>query len=249
MTAQLAHIFRHPIKSHGREALASVRLSEGRCLPFDRLWAVAHARARLEDGWTPCQMFTRAAKSPALMAITARLDEAERRVTLAHPERGEITLSPDDPADLPGFLDWVRPLCAPDRPPPARIVSAGRGMTDSPFESISILGLAALRALGQRLGRPLSPDRFRGNLWIEGIAPLEEFDWVGREITVGAARLKVVEPITRCTAIEANPETGRRDAPVLAALEHAYGHQEFGVYAEVVEGGEIAPGDAVGLVA
>ncbi|MCR9149451.1 MAG: MOSC domain-containing protein [Rhodobacteraceae bacterium] len=249
MTTRLAHIFRHPIKSHGREALASVHLSEGRCLPFDRLWAVAHEAARLEDGWTPCQMFSRGAKSPALMAITARLDEGARRVTLAHPDRGDITLAPDDPADLPGFLDWVRPLCAPDRPSPARIVSAGRGMTDSPYESVSILGLASLRALGQRLGRPLSPDRFRGNLWIENAAPFEEFDWVGREIAVGAARLKVVEPITRCTATEANPDTGRRDAPVLAALEDGYGHQEFGVYAEVVAGGEIAPGDAVRLVA
>lgn len=245
MTATLARITRHPIKAHGREDLASVTLTAGRCLPFDRLWAVAQEGAVLEDGWTRCQMFTRGAKSPALMAVTCRLDEAARRVTLAHPDRGEITIAPDDPADLPAFLAWAAPLNAPGRPAPARIVSAGRGMTDSPFESVAVLGMGSLRALGQRIGRDLSPHRFRGNLWIEGTAPFEEFDWVGQEITVGAARLRVVERITRCTATEADPATGRRDAPVLSVLEEAWGHRDFGVYAEVVGGGAVALGDAV----
>ena len=245
MTAQLAQIVRHPIKAHGREELGSVALSEGRCLPFDRHWAVAQEGAALEPGWNRCQMFTRGAKSPALMAVTCRLDERRRRVTLAHPDRGEITFAPDDPADLPAFLAWAAPLNDPGRPAPARIVTAGRGMTDSPFESVAVLGMASLRALGQRIGRALSPHRFRGNLWVEGLAPFEEFDWIGREITVGAARLRIVEPITRCRATEADPDTGRRDAPVLEALEAAWGHRDFGVYAEVVAGGRVALGDAV----
>ena len=249
MTARIAHIFRHPVKGHGREELASVLLTEGRCLPFDRHWAVAQDGAVLEDGWNRCQLFTRGAKSPALMAVTCRLDEAARRVTLAHPDRGEITIAPDDPADLPAFLDWVGPLNAAGRPAPARIVTAGRGMTDSPFESIAVLGLSSLRALGQRMGRDLSPHRFRGNLWIEGTAPFEEFDWIGREITVGAARLRIVERITRCTATEADPATGRRDAPVLSALEEAWGHQDFGVYAVAVSGGTVATGDPVAVAA
>ena len=42
----------------------------------------------------------------------------------------------------------------------------------------------------------------------------------------------------------ANPETGRRDADTLGALD-ALGHQEFGLYAEVVAGGTIRCGDGV----
>ena len=71
MTGRLAHIYRHPIKGHGREALASVRLSTGACLPFDRHWAVAHEAARLEPGWNPCVNFARGAKAPELMAIAS----------------------------------------------------------------------------------------------------------------------------------------------------------------------------------
>jgi uncharacterized protein YcbX len=118
-------------------------------------------------------------------------------------------------------------------------------MTDSDFPSVAILGLASLRALGQVMALDLDPRRFRGNLWVDGLAPWEEFDWVGREIRVGSAVLKVVEPIGRCAATEASPATGRRDAPVVKALRAATGETCFGVYAKVVSGGDVALGDAV----
>jgi hypothetical protein len=52
-----------------------------------------------------------------------------------------------------------------------------------------------------------------------------------------------VEPIGRCRATEANPDTGRRDANTLAALEDGWGHTQFGVYAMVRKGGRVAVGD------
>ena len=105
MNGTLAEIYRHPIKGHGREALASVRLLVGECLPWDRHWAVAHEAARLEPGWNRCVNFARGAKAPELMAITSTLDEATRTVTLHHPRRGDITFCPDDALDVARFLD------------------------------------------------------------------------------------------------------------------------------------------------
>ncbi len=246
MTLRLASIWRHPIKSHGREELASVLLSEGECLPGDRRWAVAHEAARLQPGWNPCANFHRGAKAPALMAITARTEGDA--VTLSHPDRPDITFRPDMAEDLSVFLDWVAPLSPPDRAQPARIVTAGRGMTDSDFPSVSVLGLASLRALSQRMGQDLSQHRFRGNLWIEGAAPFEEFDWIGRRLRIGEAELELREPITRCRATMANPETGRVDAETLTALESGWGHRDFGVYAVVTKPGRIAPEDRVDLI-
>jgi uncharacterized protein len=220
MTLTLAQICRHPIKAHGREDLASVLLEAGACLPNDRRWAVAHEAAKLVEGWNPCNNFHRGAKAPGLMAITS---------------------------ELPAFLAWLAPLAPSDRAQPARIVSAGRGMTDSAFPSISVLSLASLDALGRKLGQTLSPHRFRGNLWIDGAAPFAEFDWIGREIAIGDAVLRVEERITRCKATMANPDSGRIDADTLGALESAYGHRDFGVYAVVVKGGAIAVSNEVTL--
>jgi uncharacterized protein YcbX len=240
MSVTLAHITRHPIKAHGREDLASVRLCAGQGLPWDRHWAVAHEAAKLVPGWNPCQNFTRGAKAPGLMAITARLDESTARVTLCHPDLPDLTFAPDDPADLPGFLAWVAPLMPAGRAAPARIITAGRILSDSDFPSVAILNLASNRALSQRMGMALDRNRWRGNLWLDGLAPWQEFDLVGRRLRLGDAVLRVVEPITRCTATTANPATGKVDADTLGALEQGWGHRDFGVYAVVETGGDIA---------
>jgi uncharacterized protein YcbX len=109
-----------------------------------------------------------------------------------------------------------------------------------------VLNLASNRALGQRLGRELSIHRWRGNIWLDGLAPWQEFELIGREIALGGAVLRVECRITRCRATMANPATGHFDADTLGALD-GLGHQDFGVYARVVQGGRVAPGDAAVL--
>jgi uncharacterized protein len=248
MTGTLAHICRHPIKSHGREDLMSVLLSAGQGLPFDRHWAVAHDAAKLVAGWNPCVNFARGAKAPGLMAISARLDERTGAVTLMHPEKPDLTFRPDDADDLARFLDWVRDLNPADRAQPVQIVKAGIAMTDTDFPSVSIFGLASNRDLSIRMGQDLSPKRWRGNLWVDGLQPWAEFDWVGRDVQIGRAVLHVQERIVRCKATSANPSTGQIDADTLGALQGGFGHQDFGVYARVVSGGIVAIGDMVTLL-
>ena len=245
MTASLAHICRHPIKAHGREDLLSVLLKAGQGLPFDRQWAVAHDAAKLVAGWNPCVNFTRGAKAPALMAISARLDEATGTVTLMHPHKSDLIFHPDDADDLGRFLAWVHDLNPSDRAQPVQIVKAGVAMTDTDFPSVSIFGLASNLDLSSRMGQTLSQYRWRGNLWVDGLAPWAEFDWVGRDVQIGGAVLHVQERIVRCKATSANPSTGQVDADTLGALQGGFGHQEFGVYARVISGGVIALTDTV----
>jgi uncharacterized protein YcbX len=116
-------------------------------------------------------------------------------------------------------------------------------MTDSAYPSISVLNRASLAALGGRIGRPLAMERFRGNVWLDGLAPFAEFDLVGRDIRLGGARLRVRERITRCKATTVDPATGVSDADTLGALRAGWDHQDFGVYAEVLDGGRVAVGD------
>jgi hypothetical protein len=243
---RLSQIWRHPIKGIGAERLENVGLRVDRPLPLDRAWAVLEEGGEAAEGWRPCRNFVRGAKGPSLMAVSARVDG--ETIHLSHPDRPDLAIGPDgDGADLL-LLDWLRPIYPPDRRPPAALVRAPEtGMTDAPFPSVAVLNEASLRALSQRIGRPLDPRRFRGNLWLEGLAPWEEFDLPGKRLRIGEAELEVIEPIGRCRATEASPETGLRDTPTLAALEDGWGHTEFGVYAMVRRAGRVAVGDAVRL--
>lgn len=246
MTAAVREIWRHPIKAHGRERLAQVDLTAGAALPWDRAWAVAHEAARFDETaptWAHCRNFTRAAGSPSLMAIEARVEEATGRITLTHPARPEITIDPTEAEDAARFVAWAGPLTNPDRPQPARLVRApDQAMTDTDFPSISLINLASHAAVEAELGQTLSPLRWRGNLLIGGLAPWAEMDWPGKTLRLGEIELEVVEPIVRCMATTANPETGERDADTLGALKSGRGHQICGVYARVTRGGTLSEG-------
>lgn len=245
---RLASIWRHPIKAHGAEPLDAVTLEAGRTMPWDRVWAIAHTAAKVGPetlDWAPCANFSRGAKSPRLMAIRAEVDESRGRVRLTHPDVEPIDVDPDDPEEARTLVAWAAALASPDRPAPSFVVRARQGMTDSDYPTISLLNRASLAALGERMGKRLTEPRFRGNLWIEGLHAFGEFDLIGRDLRIGEARFRVSERITRCKATTADPETGLPDADTLGALRAGWGHQDFGVYLTVANGGRIAVGDAV----
>ena len=249
--AHVAHIWRHPIKSLGSERIDHVTLAAGRAMPFDRAWALAHTKTRFDfdaPEWVPCSSFLSGSVAPLFAAASAKVDETTGRLTLSHPRLPGLTIDPEDADDRARFRDWVTPICPEGVPGPLALVQApGRGMTDSDYPSVSVKSLASLRSLSGHMGVALDPRRFRGNIWLDGLEPWEEFNWVGREITIGGARLKVVERVVRCNATKNNPETGARDADTLGALEAQFGHKDFGVYCEVVEGGPVATSDLAKL--
>jgi uncharacterized protein YcbX len=245
---RVARLVRHPIKSAGFEQIETAALTEGAAFPFDRVWAVAHAAARLPEplAWAPKLQFLRGWASAELMAISCVSDPEARRVTLSHPRRETASFRPDDPADAARLIDWLRPLWPENRPEPARVVSLpGQAFTDQDQPLVSINSVASLADLSARMGLELSPHRFRGNIWVDGWKPWAELDLIGCEITIGTVRLRVEEPIGRCRATGANPDTGTQDADTMAALETHYGHTDFGVFARVIGRGAVALGDEV----
>lgn len=250
MTAHLAQIVRHPVKSAGFQTLQRAALIEGRPMPFDRVWAVATEGAKFDgapEGWAAKMNFLRGAAEGTLQAIRAEFDEATGALTLTHPAQAAFrgTL----PADGPALVDWLRPLWPASRPAPRALVARGDGgaLSDVPDPWLAVLNLSSLRALGQRMGCDLSIHRFRGNLWLDGLAPWEEFDLIGKSLRIGGATLRIEEPITRCVATTFDPETGRPAGDTLAALEQGWGHRDFGVYARVIRSGEVTLGDPVEL--
>lgn len=248
MTARLVHIYRHPIKSHGREELARVTLAAGGTLPWDRHWAVTHGASKwdaAQPAWADCVNFIIGAKVPALVAINARLDDATARVTLTHPLLAPLTFAPDEPAGVEAFMAWVAPLMPQERQPVALVTAPDRAMTDSDFPSVSVCNLASGHQLGRDLGVDLSPLRWRGNLWVDGWEPWAEQALVGRDLRMGDVVLHLVEPIRRCKATMANPATGLRDVDTLQGLRDHAGAQNFGLYAVVKQGGVLRTGDMV----
>ena len=244
--ARLAQIWRHPVKAHGRERIDMVTLEEGKALPWDRVWAIAHERSCFDverPGWNPPGDFSRGCSSPRLQQIECYTDPRYRSITFYHPDRTPLTINPHDHGDGCEFIQWVMPISLGAKLLPSRFVRApDEAMTDTGYQSISLINLASHRALAAHLGQELSELRWRGNFLVEGLEPWEEMSWVGKTLRLGPVEFEVVEPISRCRMTEANPETGKRDAETLQGLREAFGHQDCGVYLKVTKGGEIWEG-------
>lgn len=247
MTPHVAEIWRYPIKSHGREEVTRTILTEGRTMPWDRRWAVAHEMAQMDcdnPAWAPTANFSRVTKAPSLAAITARTNQRAGKITFSHPELRDLTIDPDDPSDAGEFIQWIMPISPWNRALPSRVVRAPkRGMTDTDYPSISLINLASHAEVASRIGEPTSHLRWRANLVIGGLEPWAERELVGKRVRVGLAELEIRENITRCMATTANPETGKRDRDTLRALNEGWGHQEFGIYGVVVKTGDLTQGD------
>jgi hypothetical protein len=129
-----------------------------------------------------------------------------------------------------------------------RIVHAtGHSFSDVPAKVVSLINLASVNDLERIVGRPIDPQRFRGNVYLDDLPPWQEFDWLDREIQCGDVRLRVTDRIKRCPATNVDPRTGARDMNLPAALQDSYRHMDMGVYATVVQGGRLSAGQSLHL--
>ena len=240
--AYLSEIWRYPIKSHGRESIAEIKVVAGKALPRDRLWAVVHENSSVDGSqWAACHNFSRGSKAPGLMAIESYFDETTNRLTLSHPDKKQITFCPDTESDI--LIDWTRDLIPDGRSGSVKLIRAKvAAMTDTEYQSITICSSSSHNSLASEMGLDLSKKRWRGNLWIDELEPWEEMTWIGKIVQIGNVQFEVIENVQRCMATTANPETGVRDADTLGALK-AHGHQNFSVYAIAKKNGDLRLGD------
>lgn len=73
----VTHLFRYPIKAHGREALEKVSLITGQSMPWDRHWAVAHEATKFDPNapeWVMCRNFTIACRKTVARLSPRRSD-------------------------------------------------------------------------------------------------------------------------------------------------------------------------------
>lgn len=137
------------------------------------------------------------------------------------------------------------------RPHPARGQGAGAGTVAPRYavRHVHLLSQQSLESLKRLLpGSRIDERRFRPNLQVDlpgAPGDFPETDWpVGTELTVGQARLRVVEPCRRCVFVTVRHGDLPRDVEVLRAIaEHNKG--DLGTICDVVTPGPVKPGDSV----
>lgn len=248
-TAHITGLYRYPVKGLSPEPLLRVALEVGQTFPADRRYAIENGPSGFDPGapkWLPKSHFLMLMRNERLAGLKTHFED--RTNCLSIRKDGEIAARGDletaeGRAAIEQFL--VANFASELNGPPKVLSSDGHSFSDVARKVVSIINLASVRAIGNMVGAEVHPLRFRANLYLEGWPAWHEFELVGRTLAIGEARLKVVKTIPRCAAVNVDPETAARDLDIPAAIQRRMGHNECGIYAEVVAAGTIGIGDAL----
>lgn len=246
-------IYRYPVKGLSPEPLSRTELQPGLTVPFDRMYAIENGPSGFDPdqpAYMPKIRFLMLMRNARLAELRTKFDDKTHELSVnwerREAARGDLR-TPEGRAAIEAFFSE---FSADElRGPPKVLVAPGHSFSDVAKKVVSIINLASVAELENAAGSPVHPLRFRGNLYVKDWPAWHEFSLMNETIAIGPqAKLKVVKRIVRCAATEVDPDTGIRDLPVPKTIMDLCGHADCGVYAEVVEGGMIAPGDAIRAV-
>jgi uncharacterized protein len=242
-------LYRYPVKGLSPEPLECIPLKAGHTVPYDRAYAIENGLGRFDPehpAHLPKINFLMLMRNERLATLQTKFDDETETLTIFRAgkqvARGDLR-TPLGRKMIEQFLAAY--MQSELRGAPHIVFAEGHSFSDVAAKCLHIVNLASLRELERVLGRGLNPLRFRPNVVIDGGEPWSEFEWRDKPLTIGGVRLEFIKRTERCAATDVDPETGKRDTAIPAALSRAYGHTDFGIYARVTSNGAITVGDAV----
>lgn len=247
-------LYRYPVKGLTPELLERATLSPGRCIPWDRAFALSQGDSALDPSrpaWVPKTNFMCLVRNTAIAGLKTRFDETGESLSITTPDGDTFIANPMTEAGQAALTAFFTAYLGRE----ARVSKDGRvprfyhfadhSFCDHRTQVISLIGLGSLVALEQAVGSKRDKRRFRANIYIGDIAPWAEFGWLGKTLAIGETTLMVQERIDRCMATAVNPDTAVKDANPVQELRENFGHVDLGIFAEVLTGGEIRRGDEI----
>ncbi len=113
--------------------------------------------------------------------------------------------------------------------------------------SISCLNNKSIKDFEKKTNQTIEPQRFRGNIHVEGMEAWEERNWIGKIIKINNISFKVEKNIPRCVAINLKPNTDDNSLNLLQSLKNNYDHFNMGIYLTALDDGRLNIGDNVSV--
>jgi uncharacterized protein len=249
--AEITALYRYPVKGLTPEPLQQAALRVGQTLPADRRYAIENGPSGFDPAapaWLHKSHYLMLMRDERLAGLQAHFEDETHCLTIRRD--GEVVAQGDlEAAEGRSAIEafFAQDFAYELRGAPKLLSGGGHSFSDVARKVVSIINLDSVAAVETMVGATVNPLRFRANLYVRGWPAWHELELVGQRLAIGDARLKVVKTITRCAAVNVDPDTAARDLEIPAALMRRLGRNECGIYAEVIAGGDIAVGDTVAV--
>jgi hypothetical protein len=105
--------------------------------------------------------------------------------------------------------------------------------------SISLINIKSIEDFQNKINQKIEFQRFRGNIYIDGIDAWEEQNWIGKIIKINDVSFKVEKNIPRCVAINLKPNSDDRSLNLLQSLKKNYNNFDMGIYLTALSDGKV----------
>ena len=113
--------------------------------------------------------------------------------------------------------------------------------------SISFINNNSIEDFKNKTNQTIETQRFRGNIYADGIEAWEEQNWIGKIIKINNISFKVEKNIPRCVAINLKPNSEDNSLNLLQSLKKNYNHFDMGIYLTALDDGQLSIGDNVSV--
>ncbi len=243
----LQEIWRYPIKGFNGEKLIKTSLKKNRIIEGDREFAISIGKENSEKPkntfWQPKRNYIQLLNSNEITKYNVRIDKKTNFLKVSNKGKVILNVSIEEIKNCSNKFFKFLPQRYKYLP---KLVSLKKnGFTDNSQPFISIGGSGSIENLSIKSGLDLETQRFRLNLIIKTSKPFEEFNWVGKNISVGSAVIKIVERVGRCSAINIQPKTANKPLDLLPIMRSKYGHTDLGIFGLVIKNGIVNIGDEI----
>jgi uncharacterized protein YcbX len=168
--AQIAGIYRYPVKGLSPEPLPSVALAAGQTLPADRRYAIENGPSGFDPAdpkWMSKARFLMLMRDEWLAGLQTHFDDASH----------VLTISRDGSIAAQGNLEtgegrtaieqfFATKFASEIKGPPKILSGGGHSFSDVARKVVSIINLGSVAAIEKLVDQSVHPLRFRANLYV-----------------------------------------------------------------------------------
>ena len=247
---KIENLFYSPVKSISFEESESLNVLTDRGIESDRIFAFVQnldsnsIKNLIEDPKSrKLNNFLTLKNSPELNQYNFTYEK--NKLILKKKDEIIISINPFSKNEKKLLCDKINQIILKDKKLDLLMDEKNPFFDTMPNNSISLINKKSISDFSNKISTNIEIERFRANIYIDGIAAWEERDWIGKTININNINFFVSDEISRCSATNLKPSTDIVTINLPNQLKKTYDHINMGLYIVPQQNGVISKEDKI----
>jgi len=247
---KIENLFYSPVKSISFEESESLNVLTDRGIESDRIFAFVQnldsnsIKNLIEDPKSrKLNNFLTLKNSPELNQYN--FTYVKDKLILKKKDEIIITINPFSKNEKKLLCDKINQIILKDKKLDLLMDEKNPFFDTMPNNSISLINKKSISDFSNKISTNIEIERFRANIYIDGLDAWKERDWIGKTININNIKFFVSDEISRCSATNLKPSTDIVTINLPNQLKKTYDHINMGLYIIPQQNGVISKEDKI----